>query len=93
VPERLDAIEDRLLATGVATRSTGAKRRWHRTDDLELAHDRMHVAALRGLRENCAEQIEAGGSDCCHRSRHRDEPHTWDAVLRAPAPPSPPPTR
>ena len=29
--------------------------------DVELAHDKMHVAAMRGLAAELAEEIDAGG--------------------------------
>lgn len=83
-PARLDAIEDRLLITGVID----ALERYEVTaaplTDLELAHDRMHVAAMRGLREELAEQVEAGGSAYLHVDPDTAiNQHTWDAALHS----------
>ena len=48
-PQRLDAIEDRLLMTGVLDGLERIDAPQAALSDVELAHDRMHVAALRGL--------------------------------------------
>jgi acetoin utilization deacetylase AcuC-like enzyme len=48
-PERLDAIEDRLLVTGVGDALERFEAPEAALADIELAHDRMHVAALRGM--------------------------------------------
>lgn len=83
-PERLDAIEDRLLASGVGI---GLDRRLApeaSVSDIELAHTRMHVAAMRGLRQELKESIAAGG-----RPYSQIDPdtsmneHTWQAALHA----------
>ena len=83
-PERLDAIEDRLLASGV---DVGLDRRLApeaSLSDIELAHTRLHVAAMRGLRQELKESIAAGG-----RPYSQIDPdtamneHTWTAALRA----------
>ena len=50
-PERLDAIEDRLLITGVGDALQRREAPLAPLADIELAHGRMMVAALRGLRE------------------------------------------
>ena len=47
-PERLDVIEDRLLMTGVFDGVERMEAPQAAIGDVELAHDRMHVAALRG---------------------------------------------
>ena len=52
--------------------------------DLELAHGRMHVAALRGLTDGLREEVQAGGPR--HAQVDPDTSinvHTWDAALRA----------
>ncbi|MCC2632680.1 histone deacetylase family protein [Ramlibacter sp.] len=83
-PERLDAIEDRMLASGLLDVVERREAPLASTDTLELAHDRMHVAAMRGLSEELLEQLDAGGMDHMHidpdTSMNR---HTWNAVLRA----------
>jgi len=83
-PERLDAIEDRLLISGVGL---GLDRRLApeaSLGDVELAHTRLHVAAMRGLRQELKDSIAAGGPpysqidpDTCMNE------HTWTAALRA----------
>lgn len=83
-PERLDAIEDRLLVTGVADALERREAPVASIADLELAHDRMHVAAIRGLGLQLAEQIEAGGSPYAQIDPDTAmNTHTWDASLRA----------
>ena len=83
-PERLDAIEDRMLASGLLDVVDRREAPLASTDILELAHDRMHVAAMRGLAEELLEQEAAGGSDLMSidpdTSMNR---HSWNAVLRA----------
>jgi acetoin utilization deacetylase AcuC-like enzyme len=52
--------------------------------DIELAHGRMHVAALRGLSDGLREEILAGGPT--HAQVDPDTSiniHTWDAALRS----------
>ena len=83
-PERLDAIEDRLLVSGVADALDRREAPLAPLAELELAHDRMHVAALRGLSQDLRDQQDAGGSEHVHidpdTAMNR---HTWDAALRA----------
>ena len=55
-PERLDAIDDRLLATGVGDALDRREAPLASPSDIELAHDRMHVAAMRGLGQELAER-------------------------------------
>jgi acetoin utilization deacetylase AcuC-like enzyme len=83
-PERLDAIEDRLLMSGVADALDQREAPQAPISDLELAHGRMHVAALRGLTDSLREDIKAGGPP--HAQVDPDTSinvHTWDAALRA----------
>jgi acetoin utilization deacetylase AcuC-like enzyme len=83
-PQRLDAIEDRLLATGL-----GALLKRHEATpaalaDLELAHGRMHLAALRGLSDRLHDDLTAGGPS--HAQIDPDTSinvHSWDAILVA----------
>ena len=60
-PERLDAIEDWLLATGVADALEQREAPLAALTDIELAHGRMMVAAIRGLSDQLADDIAAGG--------------------------------
>ena len=82
-PERLDAIEDRMLASRLLDAVERREAPLASTEILELAHDRMHIAAMRGLAEELREQEDAGGMDHLHidpdTSMNR---HTWNAVLR-----------
>ncbi|WP_342133608.1 histone deacetylase family protein [Hydrogenophaga sp. OTU3427] len=83
-PQRLDAIEDRLLITGLETALERREPTAAALSDVELAHDRMHVAALRGLSDRLAEDMLAGGPT--HASIDPDtsiNAHTWEAALLA----------
>lgn len=83
-PERLTAIEDRLLACGLVDALERREAPQASLTDIELAHGRMHVAALRGLTDGLREEIEAGGPT--HAQIDPDTSlnvHTWDAALRA----------
>ncbi|MCJ0762708.1 histone deacetylase family protein [Variovorax terrae] len=83
-PARLDAIEDRLLAAGVGDALDRREAPLAGEADIELAHDRMHVAALRGLSSRLAEEIEAGGPPYAQIDPDTAmNPHTWNAALRA----------
>ena len=83
-PARLDAIEDRLLVTGVADALQRREPTPASLDEIELAHGRMHVAAMRGLSAQLREDMLAGGPS--HVQIDPDtalNAHTWDAALRA----------
>ena len=83
-PERLDAIEDQLLMSGVGTALQRHDAPVASLVDIELAHSRMHLAALRGLSDGLREEIEAGGPS--HAQVDPDTSinvHTWDAALRS----------
>ena len=83
-PDRLDAIEDRLLITGVGDALERLEAPPAPLADLELAHGRMHVASLRGLSDQLAEEIQAGGPT--HAQLDPDTSmnvHTWKAALRS----------
>ncbi|TFZ08972.1 histone deacetylase family protein [Ramlibacter humi] len=83
-PERLDAIDDRLLVTGVADALDRRQAPAASPADLELAHDKLHVAAMRGLKEELAEQVAAGGSAYAQIDPDTAlNAHTWDAALHA----------
>lgn len=82
--ERLHAINDRILMTGLDIALNMTQAPAASISDLELAHDRMHIAALRGLGDQLRDDALAGGPgyaqldpDTCMNV------HTWDAVLHA----------
>ncbi|MCS6810660.1 MAG: histone deacetylase family protein [Tepidimonas sp.] len=83
-PQRLGAIEDRLLITGVLDALQQRTATLASVAELELAHDRMHVAALRGLADELRDNVAAGGPT--HLALDPDTAlgvHTWDAALAA----------
>lgn len=83
-PARLDAIEDRLRASGLADVLDRREATAAPMADLELAHGRMHLAALRGLSDNLRDDIAAGGPS--HAQVDPDTSinvHSWDAILAA----------
>lgn len=83
-PARLDAIEDWLLATGVKDALDVREAPQASTSEIELAHGRMMIAALRGLSDQLVDDIQAGGPS--HAQIDPDtlmNVHTWDAALRA----------
>ena len=83
-PERLDAIEDRMLASHLLDVVDRREAPLASTDLLELAHDRMHVAAVRGLAQTVIEEEDAGGDGLMYidpdTAMNR---HSWNAALRA----------
>jgi len=83
-PARLDAIEDRLLISGVGDALERREAPQAAIGDIELAHDRMLVAGIRGLSDQLADDIQAGGP--AHIQIDPDTSmnlHTWNAALRA----------
>jgi acetoin utilization deacetylase AcuC-like enzyme len=83
-PQRLDAIEDRLIATGVGDALQRCDVPLASLTDIELAHGRLHIAAMRGLHDQLVEEQAAGGPD--HSYIDADtaiNAHTWTASLRA----------
>ncbi|MEJ7930842.1 histone deacetylase family protein [Ramlibacter sp. AN1015] len=83
-PERLDAIEDRLLLCGVADALDRREAPPASLADLELAHAHRHVSALRGLGLELDEQRDAGGPPYVHVDADTSmNPHTFEAALRA----------
>jgi acetoin utilization deacetylase AcuC-like enzyme len=83
-PERLDAIEDRMLAARLLDVVERREAPLASTETLELAHERMHVAGIRGLADELREQEDAGGVDHLHVDPDTAlNRHTWNAVLRA----------
>jgi len=83
-PDRLDAIDDRLLISGlevVLDRRTATPAS---TSDIELAHDRMYIAAIRGLNAELQEEIAAGGAEYLPIDPDTSiNIHTWTAALHA----------
>ena len=83
-PGRLDAIEDRMLAARLLDVVERREAPLASPEVLELAHSRMHVAAVRGLAEEVAEEEDAGGDGLVFidpdTAMNR---HTWNAVMRA----------
>lgn len=83
-PERLDAIEDRLLITGVADALERREPNPASMAALELAHDRMYIAALRGLNDELRENMRAGGPSYIQIDPDTSmNVHTWEAALLA----------
>jgi acetoin utilization deacetylase AcuC-like enzyme len=83
-PDRLDAIEDRLLMSGLDIALERREATPASLADLELTHGRMHLAALRGLSEQLREDMAAGGPS--HAQVDPDtaiNAHSWDAILLA----------
>jgi acetoin utilization deacetylase AcuC-like enzyme len=83
-PQRLDAIDDRLLISGLDVALVHREATPASTSDIELAHDRMYVAAIRGLNAELKEEIAAGGAE--HLQIDPDTSiniHTWTAALHA----------
>ena len=83
-PERLDAIEDRLLITGVGDALDRRETPQASVTDLDLAHGRMHIAAIRGLTQSLRDDVAAGGPQYAQIDPDtRINVHSWDAALRA----------
>lgn len=83
-PERLGAIEDRLLISGVDMALQRREPNPAALADIELAHSRQHVATLRGLTDMLRDDLLAGGPS--HTPLDPDtsiNAHTWDAALRS----------
>lgn len=81
-PERLGAIEDRLLITGLGDALSRRDATPAPIADLELAHHRMYIASIRGLTDELREAVQAGGPG--HRQLDPDTAinvHSWDAAL------------
>ncbi|MGQ3004512.1 MAG: histone deacetylase family protein, partial [Hydrogenophaga sp.] len=83
-PERLDAIEDRLLISGLDVALERREATPAAIADLEHAHGRMHLASQRGLSDQLRDDMAAGGPD--HAQVDPDtsiNAHSWDAILMA----------
>ena len=83
-PDRLDAIIDRLLITGVSDALDERQATPVSIHDLELAHSKMHVAAIRGLHDELLDELAAGGPHYTQIDPDtRMNKHTFAASLRA----------
>ncbi len=83
-PERLDAIDDWLLVTGVKDALDVREAPLAPVGDIELAHDRMMVASIRGLSDQLADDINAGGPKYAQIDPDTAlNIHSWNAALRA----------
>ncbi len=83
-PERLGAIEDRLLISGVGDALQRRDAPLAALGDIELAHERMMIAAIRGLGEQLVDDIKAGGPPYAQIDPDTAmNVHTWNAALRA----------
>lgn len=83
-PERLDAINDRLICSGLGDVLVHCDVPLASPSDLELAHGRMYIASLQGLGSRLAQDVLAGGP--AHMQIDPDtsiNQHTWQAALRA----------
>ena len=82
-PERLDAIEDRLLVSGVGNALERREAPLAALSNIELAHGEMFVNALRGVNERLHDEIAAGGP--LYAQIDPDTAmngSTWNAALR-----------
>lgn len=83
-PERLDAIRDHLMSTGLYDALEHPETPEASLTDLELAHGRMHIASLRGLTDALRDEIAAGGPPYTQVDPDTSmNLYTWDAALRA----------
>jgi len=83
-PERLDAIEDRLLATGVMDALDRREAPLASADQLELAHSKAHVASISDLAGEIAEAVADGHNAYAQIDPDTAmNPHSWNAVRRA----------
>src|SRR3954467_15097041 len=62
-PQRLEAIEDAMLASRLLDAVERREAPLASPALLELAHDRMHVASVIGLAEEVRQQEDAGGTE------------------------------
>jgi acetoin utilization deacetylase AcuC-like enzyme len=82
-PERLDAIEKRLEATGMTQMLLRREAPLAGLEAIELAHGHQHVASLQALSESLSEKASQG--EAAHAYLDPDTAmnnKTWDAILR-----------
>lgn len=83
-PQRLDAISDRLISSGLSVALDMREPPLASPNDIELAHSRMHVAAMQGLHTRLLEEMDAGGSHLMQIDPDTSmNVHTYQAALRA----------
>ncbi len=83
-PQRLDAIEDRLLITGLSLALERREAAPASLTNIELVHDPMYVTSLRGLSEGLKSEIDAGGPRYVQLDPDTSmNISTWDAALCA----------
>ena len=83
-PDRLAAIDDQLLISGVADALEKREAPLASLSDVELAHDRLYIASLRGLTAQLADEVAAGGPAYAPIDPDTSmNLHTWDAALRS----------
>ncbi len=83
-PERLDAIEDRLLITGVGDALERREAPGATDAVIELAHDGLHLATLRDRHARLVEEALAGGPAYAHLDADTAmNTHTLEAAMRA----------
>jgi acetoin utilization deacetylase AcuC-like enzyme len=83
-PQRLTAIAEHLHRQGVTAQLALREAPLAPLADLELAHGRMYISALRGLTDGLRDEMQAGGPT--HAQIDPDtciNLYTWDAALRA----------
>jgi acetoin utilization deacetylase AcuC-like enzyme len=83
-PDRLSAIQDRLLISGVDLALTPLQAPEAALAEIELAHDRMYIAAFRGTSDRLQDDLQAGGPAYSHLDADTAmNSHTWKAALHA----------
>lgn len=83
-PHRLTAIEKEISKSDLQKSLVRFEAPEASIDDLALAHDRLYLAALRGLHDTLVEQIAAGGSPHIYvDSDTLMNAHSWQAILRS----------
>jgi acetoin utilization deacetylase AcuC-like enzyme len=78
-PERLDAIHDHLIATGLIDLLDARDAPLATTEQLQRAHSASHVAEMRALME----PLQQSGDYCQIDPDTRAGPGSWQAALRA----------
>ena len=83
-PERLDAIHDRLISSGLDVALEQRQPPLASLEDIALAHDTDYVASIHDLNLRLQQKIAAGG-----RGYAQIDPdtamnaHTWHAIMRS----------